>query len=57
MTENIEVDTVEAKIGDLVIINPNYLHEITKIQGNTDRITVGMFFGIQNKSKKICSWA
>ena len=57
LTKNIEVNTVEAKIGDLVIINPNYLHEITKIQGNTDRITLGMFFGIQNKSKKICSWA
>ena len=57
LTKNIEVDVVEAKIGDLVIINPNYLHEITKIQGNTDRITLGMFFGIQNKSKKIFSWA
>ena len=57
LTKNIEVNTVEAKIGDLVIINPNYLHEITKIQGNTDRITLGMFFGIQNKSKKIFSWA
>ena len=57
LTKNIEVDTVEPKIGDLVIINPNYLHEITKIQGNTDRITLGMFFGIQNESKKICSWA
>ena len=57
LTKNIEVSTIEAKIGDLVIINPNYLHEITKIQGNTDRITLGMFFGIQNKSKKIFSWA
>ena len=57
LTKNIEVDVVESKIGDLVIINPNYLHEITKIQGNVDRITLGMFFGIQNKSKKIFSWA
>ena len=57
LAKNIEVNTVEAKIGDLVIINPNYLHEITKIQGNTDRITLGIFFGIQNKSKKIFSWA
>ena len=57
LTKNTQVDTVESKRGDLVIINPNYLHEITKIQGNTDRITLGMFFGIQNKSKKICSWA
>ena len=57
LTKNIEVDVVESKIGDLVIINPNYLHEITKVQGNVDRITLGMFFGIQNKSKKIFSWA
>ena len=57
LTKNTQVDIVESKRGDLVIINPNYLHEITKIQGNTDRITLGMFFGIQNKSKKIFSWA
>jgi hypothetical protein len=57
LTKNTQVDTVESKRGDLVIINPNYLHEITKIQGNTDRVTLGMFFGIQNKSKKIFSWA
>ena len=57
LTKNTQVDTVESKRGDLVIINPNYLHEITKIQVNTDRITLGMFFGIQNKSKKIFSWA
>ena len=56
LTKNIEVDVVESKIGDLVIINPNYLHEVTKIQGNSDRITLGMFFGIQNKTKKIFSW-
>ena len=28
-----EVDTVKSKVGDLVIINPNYLHEVSKIQG------------------------
>ena len=55
--ENILMDTIESKSGDLVIINPNYLHEVKKIQGNSDRITLGMFFGIENKSKKIFSWA
>jgi len=29
----------------------------SKIQGSSDRVTLGMFFGIQNKSKKIFSWA
>jgi len=55
--EKILMDTIESKSGDLVIINPNYLHEVKKIQGNSDRITLGMFFGIENKSKKIFSWA
>ena len=55
--ENILMDTIESKSGDLVIINPNYLHEVKKIQGNSDRITLGMFFGIENKTKKIFSWA
>ena len=52
-----EVDTIKSKVGDLVILNPNYLHEVSKIQGNSDRITLGIFFGIQNKDKKIFSWA
>jgi hypothetical protein len=57
LKKNIEVDTIESKVGDLVILNPNYLHEVSKIQGNLDRVTLGMFFGIQNKDKKILSWA
>ena len=55
--KNVESDIVKSKVGDLVILNPNYLHEVSKIQGNSDRITLGMFFGIQNKGKKIFSWA
>ena len=55
--KNIESDIIKSKVGDLVILNPNYLHEVSKIQGNSDRITLGMFFGIQNKDKKIFSWA
>ena len=57
LKKNTKRGTVESKIGDLVIINPNYLHEVTKIQGNTERYKVGIFFGIQNKGKKIFSWA
>jgi len=52
-----EVDTIKSEVGDLVILNPNYLHEVTKIHGKSDRITLGMFFGIQKESKKIFSWA
>jgi len=55
--KNIESNIVKTKVGDLVILNPNYLHEVSKIQGNSDRITLGIFFGIQNKDKKIFSWA
>ena len=54
LKNDIKVDTIKAKVGDLVILNPNYLHEVTKIQGSSDRITLGIFFGIQNK--KIFSW-
>ncbi|KAF6244320.1 hypothetical protein C6989_08535 [Nitrosopumilus sp. b2] len=43
--------------GDLVIINPNHFHEVTKIQGNTSRITLGMFLGVYNKDQKIVAWA
>jgi len=49
-------DTIETKLGDLVIINPNYLHEVKEIQGISDRVTLGMFFGIENKTKKIFFW-
>ena len=57
LKNDLDVDTIKSEIGDLVILNPNYLHEVTKIQGKSDRITLGMFFGIQNESKKIFSWA
>ena len=55
--KNTEADTIKSELGDLVIINPNYLHEVKKIQGNSDRVTLGIFFGIENKTKKIFSWA
>ncbi|UTY62106.1 MAG: 2OG-Fe(II) oxygenase [Marine Group I thaumarchaeote] len=54
---NTTVDTIKPELGDLVIINPNYLHEVNKIQGNSDRVTLGIFFGIEEKTKKIFSWA
>ena len=43
--------------GDLVIMNPNYYHKVTKITGNTSRITIGMFLGIYEKDCKIVTWA
>jgi len=43
--------------GDLVIMNPNYYHEVTKIIGNTPRITLGMFLGFYRKDCKIVAWA
>ena len=43
--------------GDLVIINPNHYHEVTKIDGDIPRITVGMFLGIQERERKIVTWA
>ena len=43
--------------GDLVIMNPNYYHKVTKITGNTPRITLGMFLGFYRKDDKIVTWA
>ena len=43
--------------GDLVIINPIYYHEVTKITGKTPRITLGMFLGFYKKDCKIVAWA
>lgn len=45
------------KSGDLVIINPNYYHEVKKIEGKIPRITLGMFLGIYKKENKILTWA
>ncbi|WP_420546296.1 hypothetical protein [Nitrosopumilus sp.] len=43
--------------GDLVVINPNYYHEVTKITGDTSRITLGMFLGFYSKESRIVAWA
>ena len=43
--------------GDLVLINPIQFHEVTKIQGTSSRITLGMFLGFSNSTRKIISWA
>lgn len=43
--------------GDLVIMNPNYYHKVTKITGDTTRITLGMFLGFYRKDSKIVTWA
>lgn len=43
--------------GDLVIINPNFFHQVTEIQGKSDRITVGMFVGIDDNLNRIVCWA
>ena len=43
--------------GDLVILNPSYYHKVTKITGETPRITLGMFLGFHRKERKIVAWA
>ncbi|KFM18864.1 2OG-FeII oxygenase superfamily protein, partial [Marine Group I thaumarchaeote SCGC AAA799-P11] len=45
------------KAGDLVIINPNYFHQVTKIEGESPRISLGMFVGIFKKQQQIVGWA
>ena len=43
--------------GDLVILNPNYYHEVSEIRGDTSRISLGMFLGFFEDTKKIVAWA
>lgn len=43
--------------GDLVIINPLFYHEVTKITGDIPRITLGMFLGFYSQGCKIVAWA
>jgi len=43
--------------GDLIIMNPNYYHKVTKIVGDIPRITLGMFLGFYDKDCKIVAWA
>ena len=45
------------KAGDLAIINPNYFHQVTKIEGESPRISLGMFIGIFKKYQQIVGWA
>ena len=45
------------KVGDLVIINPNYFHQVTEIEGESPRISLGMFVGIFKKQQQIVVWA
>ena len=47
----------DLRAGDLVIINPNYYHQVTKINGDMPRITLGMFLGLYNQQQKIVAWA
>jgi len=43
--------------GDLVIINPNYYHEILPVKGNKRRITLGLFLSFSKYGKKIVTWS
>ena len=45
------------RAGDLVIINPIYYHEVTRITGDAPRITLGMFLGFYSQKRKIVAWA
>ena len=53
--ESCEISNIQQ--GDLVIINPNYYHQVTKITGITPRITLGMFLGFFKEKNQIVSWA
>ncbi len=54
-SEKCVIERIET--GDLVIINPNFYHEVTTIEGDLERITIGMFVGLLDNSKRIVCWA
>jgi hypothetical protein len=54
-SQSYRVANIEA--GDLVIINPIYYHEVTRIIGDVPRITLGMFLGFYNQQRRIVAWA
>ena len=43
--------------GDLVIINPVYYHEVTRITGDSPRITLGLFLGFYSRKRRVVAWA
>ncbi len=43
--------------GDLIIINPNFYHEILPVKGKKRRITLGLFLAFSNYGKKIVTWS
>lgn len=43
--------------GDLIIINPNYYHQILPVKGSKRRITLGLFLAFSKYGKKIVTWS
>ncbi len=48
---------IRPKTGDLVILNPTYFHEVLPVSGESPRISLGMFAGVENARHKILTWA
>ncbi len=49
--------TIKPKQGELVIINPNFFHEILPIEGKLKRITLGLFLAFSKNSGPIVTWS
>ncbi|MFQ5940366.1 MAG: hypothetical protein ACE5KA_01530 [Nitrososphaerales archaeon] len=48
---------IKAGVGDLIIINPRYFHEILKVNGKTSRITFGMFMAFNDNESSVVTWS
>ena len=49
--------SIKPKAGDLIVFNGgNVWHKVEDIEGKIDRITVGGFLGISNKTSEILFW-
>tara|TARA_Y100000996_G_scaffold413259_1_gene401090 strand:- start:1215 stop:1967 length:753 start_codon:yes stop_codon:yes gene_type:complete len=49
-------DMISPITGNLVILNPNFYHQIEPVLGKKHRISIGFFFG-ESREKKLYNWS
>jgi hypothetical protein len=57
INDNAESIIIRADVGDLVIINPKYFHEVLPVTGKRARITFGMFIAFNDREPDVVTWS
>ena len=55
LIKNVSKTTIAPVEGNMIILNPNFYHQIESISGTKSRISLGFFFGEMSKNY-LCSW-